>query len=106
MGGLFVDFEKEGSDRVGTAIRSEAAQNRKRDHPRPRLMDTSRVDGMPSRRHEMRRAGTRIVSRRSSGRHADRPIPERTRSEWEAKLKQQQHLYEMCEVISATAKTY
>ena len=36
--------------RAATMV-SETAQNRKRDHPRPRLMDTSRVDGVKAPQH-------------------------------------------------------
>ena len=35
----------------GRSTRSETAQTRKRNHPRPRLMDTSRVDGVKASLH-------------------------------------------------------
>ena len=47
VAGFFCDFEAirtESRDRV--AMRSESAQNRKRNHPRHQKMDTSRVDIM------------------------------------------------------------
>ena len=35
----------------GASSRSERRQNRKRNHPRPRVMDTSRVDGVKAPQH-------------------------------------------------------
>ena len=35
----------------GRSTRSEWPRNRKKDHPRPRLMDTSRVDGVKAPQH-------------------------------------------------------
>ena len=60
-----VDGAKVGA-RVDISPRSEWPQNQKRNHPRPRLMETSRVDGVKAPQHR----GT-LDSR--AGRRALRP---------------------------------